>query len=109
MKIWYNYFNIRTKELSMLIQQNILKYLTEHKQEFQEKYNIESIGLFGSYARDEANMASEIDILVSLQKTTLSALEDIELYFKTSVAIIQLHERMNDFLKKRIERDVIYV
>ena len=82
MKIWYNYFNIRTKELSMLIQQNILKYLTEHKQEFQEKYNIESIGLFGSYARDEANMASEIDILVSLQKTTLSALEDIELYLK---------------------------
>jgi len=93
----------------MLIQQNILKYLTEHKQEFQEKYNIESIGLFGSYARDEANMASEIDILVSLQKTTLSALEDIELYFKTSVDIIQLRERMNEFLKKRIERDVIYV
>ena len=93
----------------MLTQQNILKYLTEHKQEFQEKYNIESIGLFGSYARDEANMASEIDILVSLQKTTLSALEDIELYFKTSVDIIQLRERMNEFLKKRIERDVIYV
>jgi len=78
----------------MLTQQNILKYLTEHKQEFQEKYNIESIGLFGSYARDEANMASDIDIVVSLQKTTLSALvgikEDIELYFKTSVDIIQL-------------------
>jgi len=97
----------------MLTQQNILKYLTEHKQEFQEKYNIESIGLFGSYARDEANMASDIDIVVSLQKTTLSALvgikEDIELYFKTSVDIIQLRERMNDFLKKRIEKDVIYV
>ena len=72
MKIWYNYFNIRTKELSMLTQQNILKYLTEHKQEFQIK-------------------------------------EDIELYFKTSVDIIQLRERMNEFLKKRIERDVIYV
>jgi predicted nucleotidyltransferase len=32
----------------MLKQQDILNYLTAHKKEFQEKYNIEKIGLFGS-------------------------------------------------------------
>ena len=97
----------------MLNQEDILSYLTEHKKEFQEKYNIEQIGLFASYARNEAHKNSDIDIVISVQKTTLSALvgikEDIELYFKTSVDIIQLRERMNEFLKKRIERDVIYV
>ncbi len=39
----------------MLRQQDILNYLTQHKKEFQEKYNIEKIGLFGSYASEEAH------------------------------------------------------
>ena len=32
---------------------NILNYLKEHYFEFKEKYSVEEIGLFGSYARDE--------------------------------------------------------
>ncbi len=39
----------------MLRQQDILNYLTQHKKEFKEKYNIERIGLFGSYTREEAH------------------------------------------------------
>jgi len=97
----------------MLNQQDILNYLTAHKKEFQEKYNIEKIGLFGSYARGEAHEGSDIDIVINLKKTTLSALvgikEDIESYFQTQVDIIQYRERMNSFLKNRIERDAIYV
>jgi len=97
----------------MLKQQDILNYLTAHKKEFQEKYNIEKIGLFGSYARGEAHEESDIDIVINLKKTTLSALvgikEDIESYFQTQVDIIQYRERMNSFLKNRIERDAIYV
>jgi len=97
----------------MLKQQDILNYLTAHKKEFQEKYNVEKIGLFGSYARGEAHEGSDIDIVINLKKTTLSALvgikEDIESYFQTQVDIIQYRERMNSFLKKRIERDAIYV
>jgi len=97
----------------MLKQQDILNYLTAHKKEFQEKYNVEKIGLFGSYARGEAHEGSDIDIVINLKKTTLSALvgikEDIESYFQTQVDIIQYRERMNSFLKNRIERDAIYV
>ena len=97
----------------MLKKEDILNYLTQHKKEFQEKYNIEKIGLFGSYARGEAHEDSDIDIVVNLKKTTLSALvgvkEDIESYFQTNVDIISYRDRMNSFLKKRIERDAIYV
>ena len=97
----------------MLKQEDILNYLTQHKKEFQEKYNIEKIGLFGSYARGEAHKDSDIDIVVNLKKTTLSALvgvkEDIESYFQTDVDIIHYRDRMNNFLKSRIERDAIYV
>ena len=97
----------------MLNQKDILNYLTQHKKEFQEKYNIEKIGLFGSYARGEAHEDSDIDIVVNLKKTTLSALvgikEEIESYFQIHVDIIQYRDRMNNFLKSRIERDAIYV
>jgi len=97
----------------MLKQKDILHYLSQHKTEFQEKYDIEKIGLFGSYARGEAHEDSDIDIVIDLKKTTLSALlgikEDIESYFQTHVDIIQYREKMNSFLKSRIERDAIYV
>jgi len=37
----------------------IINYLTSHKKEFAQKYNIEKIGLFGSYARGEAEENSD--------------------------------------------------
>jgi len=35
-----------------MTKKEILEYLSSHKKEFQKKYEIEKIGLFGSYARD---------------------------------------------------------
>lgn len=35
--------------------------------------------------------------------------EDIEEYFKNHVDIVQIRDRMNSLLQKRIERDAIYV
>ncbi len=46
---------------------DILNYLKDHYQEFHNKYNIEKIGLFGSYARDEATPESDIDIFVKMK------------------------------------------
>ena len=46
---------------------NILNYLKEHYSEFKNKYNVEKIGLFGSYARDEATENSDIDIFVKMK------------------------------------------
>ena len=46
---------------------NILDYLKNHKIEFNEKYGVSKIGLFGSYARDEANNDSDIDIAVEIE------------------------------------------
>ena len=112
MKIWYNYFNIRTKELSMLTQQNILKYLTEHKKEFQEKYNIESIGLFGSYARNEAHEDSDIDIYVKMPPKMFKLIalkQQIEDDLKKSVDILREHKQMKPFLLKMIQKDIAYV
>ena len=42
--------------------------LKELKPLLAKKYNVEKIGYFGSYSRDEQNQSSDIDILVTLTK-----------------------------------------
>jgi predicted nucleotidyltransferase len=96
-----------------LSKHQILQYLKEYKKEKSEKYAIKELGLFGSYARDEANKDSDIDIVVDFCKPDLlnqiGMMQELKLYFKTNVDVIALWKKMNPKLKKRIERDVIYV
>ena len=47
--------------------QEIIEFLISHKQELHEKYGVTKIGLFGSYARDEAEEDSDIDIAVEIK------------------------------------------
>jgi len=96
-----------------MTQEQILDYLTAHKDRFKKLYNLNKIGIFGSYARDEATPQSDIDIVVDLDKSTMFGLvaikNDIEEYFKTHVDIVQVRDRMNSLLKERIEKEAIYV
>jgi len=96
-----------------MTQEQILSYLSTHKERFQKLYNVNEIGLFGSYARNEATPDSDIDIVVDFKKSTMFGLvaikEDIEEFFKTHVDIVQMRERMNTLLKERIEKEAIYV
>ncbi|HEH4490153.1 TPA: nucleotidyltransferase domain-containing protein [Campylobacter coli] len=46
-----------------LKKENILKYLSSIKKELNQDGIIE-IGLFGSYAKDKADIASDIDIVI---------------------------------------------
>ena len=96
-----------------MTQKQILDYLSMHKERFQKLYSVNKIGIFGSYARNEATPNSDIDIVVDLKKSTMFGLvaikNDIEEYFKTHVDIVQVRDRMNELLKKRIEQEAIYV
>ncbi len=46
--------------------QTILEKLRQHKPELQRKYRISRLGVFGSYARGEATIDSDIDIAVKI-------------------------------------------
>ena len=96
-----------------MTQKEILEYLAKHKEQFKKRYSVRRIGIFGSYARNEATLESDIDIVVDLEKSTMFGLagikNDIEEYFQTRVDIVQIRDRMNKLLKKRIEQEAIYV
>lgn len=91
---------------------DIIDYLSQHKSEFKEKYGVEQIGLFGSFARDEANENSDIDIFVDMKAKfdNVMALKfSIEESLNKKVDLITKHKYMKPFLLQMINKDIIYV
>ncbi|WP_459881791.1 nucleotidyltransferase family protein [Desulfothermus naphthae] len=80
-----------------------------------EKYKdkIIKIGIFGSIARNEYNQKSGIGVVVEQKYSDLFLLGrikiELEEKFNNHVDIIRVRNDINPSLKKRIERDSIYV
>jgi predicted nucleotidyltransferase len=53
----------------------ILSFLAKNKQLFSEQYHIIKIGVFGSYARGEQRIDSDIDLLVEFEDNTENLFE----------------------------------
>ena len=91
----------------------ILKILKAYKENCAEQYGIISIGLFGSAVRDESKADSDIDIVINLKKQDMFNIigikQDLEETLHINVDIISYREKMNAFLKNRIDKEAIYV
>ena len=89
----------------------ILDYLKNNYTYLKEKYDVETIGIFGSYARNEAKEDSDIDIFVKMKPKLLNMVavkQKIEEDLDKKVDIVRLRDKMNPYLKKRILEDGIY-
>jgi len=97
----------------MLTREDVLQILRENKDRFAEKYGVTKIGLFGSFARNEATEESDVDVCVELATATYDIVFDLreEIMEKTSrpVDLVRIRNTMNALLKKYIERDAVYV
>jgi predicted nucleotidyltransferase len=93
--------------------ETVLSILSKYKQEFERLYGVTALGVFGSAARGEARPDSDVDVVVSMREPNLFYMVHIkdilEKAFSTHVDIIHYREKMNPFLKKRIDRDAVYV
>jgi uncharacterized protein len=87
----------------------ILMFLSQNKVLFREKYHIIRIGLFGSYARDEQNINSDIDLLVEFEDNTQD-LYDLKLqlkdYFLKSLGI-EIDICREKYIKPRIKNQIL--
>ena len=92
---------------------DIILSLLRFKEMNQQKYNIIRIGLFGSAARDNMREQSDIDVVVELETQDLFDLIgiklDLEEELSQQVDIVSYRDKMNDFLKRRIEKEAVYV
>jgi len=82
-------------------------------QKIKEKYKIIKIGIFGSVARNKYNQESDIDVFVEQKYPDLFLLGrikiELEEKFNNHVDIIRVRNDINPSLKKRIEKNSIYV
>lgn len=85
----------------------IIEQLRQEKDFLRERYNVESIGVFGSYVRNEHRSDSDLDVLVSFTQTP-SLLEFIELenYLSDSLGV-EVDLVMHDSLKPRIGKHIL--
>ena len=92
---------------------DILEVLRRFKEVNSDRYKIARLGLFGSGAKDNRREKRDIDVVVVL--TELDALnligikQDLEEKFRCHVDVVRYREKMNPFLRKRIEREAVYV
>ena len=97
----------------MLRKNEILKILRDYKQRYADKYGITSLGFFGSAAREQSSEDSDLDICITVQTPDPFMLahikEELEQIVQRRVDIVRVREKMNPFLKKRIEQEAIYV
>lgn len=92
---------------------DLLQKLEEFKKSNSEKYGILSIGIFGSFARDQASISSDVDIVIKTETpdpfTIVHIKECLEEQLRLPVDIVRFRETMNPYLKKKIEKEAIYV
>ena len=94
---------------------DILKFLTENREDFFVRYRLIKMGLFGSYSNNTAHTASDIDILVEFEPNTenLSSKKAelksvIESRFETEVDLCR-EKYIKPYFKDQILSSAIYV
>ena len=92
---------------------NVLRILMRFRDLKQDEFGIIRIGVFGSVARDEMTDISDVDVVVELDQPDLLTLvgikQELEESLHRSVDVVRYREGMNAYLKRRIEREAVYV
>jgi predicted nucleotidyltransferase len=104
---------MKKKSAEKMNKDEILEILRRFKEINADKYKIDSLGLFGSGVRDNRNKKSDIDVVVVLSKldalNLIGIKQELEEQFRCHVDVVRYREKMNPFLRKRIESEAVYV
>jgi dTDP-4-amino-4,6-dideoxygalactose transaminase len=90
----------------------ILQVLTQHKDDIKKRFNINKIGLFGSYAKECANDESDIDIVITSNKKDFFLRDDLRVYLEKLLnkqVDIGYLDSFRSFYRAKIENEIIYV
>jgi predicted nucleotidyltransferase len=91
---------------------DIKDHLIAQKPELVKRYNISSLGLFGSVVRDDFRPSSDIDIIVSFSAPIgiefIDLADDLERLLHRKVDLVS-RNGIKDKYFKAIESDIVYV
>ena len=91
----------------------ILSLLKVYYSYNKDRYGIEKIGLFGSFARNEGRPGSDVDILITLRQPNLFTYgiitQQLETVLGRRVDLVSERAILKEEFKANVEKDVIYV
>ena len=97
----------------MLELQDCIEKLSAFKHDFGRQFGITKLGIFGSVARQENTEESDIDIVVEVEKPTLSLMyelrENLKALFNCNVDLVRFRSTLRPLFKSNILNDVVYV
>lgn len=80
---------------------DILKFLKENKKVMEKRFEVSSIGLFGSYVHGRQNEKSDIDIIVSMP-SSFDSYYDLKEYLEQN-----LHKEVDLGLEKSLRKQIL--
>ena len=89
----------------------VRRILAEHRADLEQRFGIKSIGVFGSWVRDEQTAASDVDILVELTHPTFDQYMDLKFFLEDKLGRpvdLVLADSLKPRLKPIITREVSY-
>jgi len=99
----------------MLKKTDIITFLRTNRHLLKAKYNISSIALFGSFARDEQTKDSDVDLLVEFEPNTSNIFDNkIQLkaflgsHFNRDVDLCR-EKYIKPYARNYLEKEIIYV
>jgi len=90
----------------------IMDILKNDKPFLRKEFGVINIGLFGSFAKGNQKVDSDIDLLVELKEPRFEWLAGLQIYLETKfgrrIELVRKGKNVNRRVTQRVERDVIY-
>jgi len=91
----------------------ILDFLKEHKDELHQKFGLTKIGLFGSYARGDENIESDIDLAIEINsKNSFRSFFGLKTYLEDNFhkkVDLGIESSLKPIVKEYVSKEIIYV
>lgn len=91
---------------------DILEKLSQEKEYIKDKFEVERIGLFGSYAKDTQTENSDIDIYVEFKNKTFRNISGLWVYleelYNKKIDLLHKHKQSAGAIFESIQKEVIY-
>ncbi len=95
-----------------LSHKDILRLLKAEKAFLRNEFGVITIGLFGSYAKGNQQVDSDIDLLVELKEPRFEWIAGLQIYlekrFDKKIELVRKSDNVNRRFTQRIENEVLY-
>lgn len=96
----------------MITRQECINTIKANAETIVQQFDVRSLRLFGSVARNEQQESSDIDVCVEMPPDMFQLIglkQYLEELVGCDVDVVRIHRNIDEFLLNQIERDGIYI